>query len=75
MKNDISKTVAQLKEIRTEKKLSQTKFSSMLGMAAPTQLQNYEQGRTTPSIKKVEEWADALGYKIVLLPKDIEDTI
>lgn len=69
MKHKLCNTIAQLKAIRAGKHISQRELSLRLGMAAPQLLQSYEQGRNCPSIRRVEEIAEALGCEIVVKEK------
>lgn len=52
-----------IKEIRKEKKLSQTRLSELAGVSLRT-VQNYEAGNTQGSYEKMKSIADALGCTI-----------
>jgi transcriptional regulator with XRE-family HTH domain len=68
-KDDI---IASLREIRKEKGLSQDALSMALGHAGNkgSYISQVERGAYSPSVAVVITWADALGYELVLRPKE-----
>lgn len=54
---------AQIKKLRTDLKLSQTRFGKKIGISGKT-VSAYEQGRALPSFKVFEKIAKAYGVDI-----------
>jgi len=58
----------EFKALRMESKLSQKALAGLTGTGANT-IYNFEEGKSSPSIKTVEKWLDELGYEIDMHPK------
>lgn len=61
-----------LKEILKERKLSITKFSSMVGISQ-SNLSNYINGNISPKLETLEKIADCLGIEVTELFRRKED--
>lgn len=60
--------VAQLRLLRHEQGISRACFSERLGWGAWA-LNHWEVGRHTPKLPALVDWAQALGYDVVLVPR------
>jgi transcriptional regulator with XRE-family HTH domain len=58
----------EFKALRIESKLSQKALAGLTG-TAPNTIHNFEEGKSSPSIKTVEKWLNELGYEIDIHPK------
>ena len=58
-----------LKQLRTERGLSQSEFANMLGTSKQV-ISRYELGQTTPKISVVAEWCGTLGVNLDNLIND-----
>jgi transcriptional regulator with XRE-family HTH domain len=65
--SDIAK---QLRKIRREKELSQESLSAIMGLSDGGYVSQWELGRRNPTLSTLHNWADALGYRLTLEPKD-----
>ena len=60
--------ITELRRIRKESRMSQDAVAAALGKDS-TQITNYERGHQSPRISLIADWADTLGYELVLQPK------
>ena len=67
---EVSEIISQLRKTRLEMGISQDSVAAMLGNNAHGYISNVENGRKTPTLPTVARWADALGYRLVLEPKE-----
>ena len=58
----------EFKALRMESKLSQRALAGLTGTGVNT-IHNFEEGKSSPSIKTVERWLNELGYEIDIHPK------
>ena len=61
--------VSALREIRIERRLSQTTLAGNIGVGQNV-LAYRELGHCSPQLNSLTDWADALGFDIVLRPKE-----
>ncbi len=61
--------IGELREIRKSQRLSQDAVGAAIGKVA-TAMTAYESGQHSPKIDTLCQWADTLGYDVVLKPKD-----
>jgi transcriptional regulator with XRE-family HTH domain len=63
-----------VQELRRErqKTMSQVAMARKLGVSGPT-INNWEYGLSQVTVWNLAEWADALGYELKLIPKEVED--
>jgi transcriptional regulator with XRE-family HTH domain len=66
----MSDIVKQLRKIRQEQKLSQDAISILGGICSKGYVAKIESGYRDPQLRTVQRYADALGYKLVLEPKE-----
>jgi transcriptional regulator with XRE-family HTH domain len=66
----MSDIIDQLRKIRMEQGLSQDALSYLSGISSPHYVCKMEKGLRTPRIDMVSKWADALGYRLTLEPKE-----
>jgi transcriptional regulator with XRE-family HTH domain len=62
--------IDQLRKIRMEQGLSQDALSYLSGISSPHYVCKMERGIRNPRIEMVARWADALGYRLSLEPKE-----
>ena len=60
--------VEDLREIRLANKVSQEELADRAGYNR-TQVIRYEAGAFSPKLETVSNWADVLGYELILRPK------
>ena len=65
--NDIPK---QLRKIRREKEISQDSVAAIMGKSTVGYVSLLESGKRNPTLSTLNSWVDALGYRIVLEPKE-----
>jgi DNA-binding XRE family transcriptional regulator len=65
------KVIAQLREARRQMKLSQEALAAKLGMTvnSGSTISRFESETYNPTLARLVEWADALGYELALRPK------
>lgn len=56
-----------LREIRIQQQMSQVALAQQLGYHIST-ISYWEQGHSTPSLNRLEDWANALGRTIIISP-------
>ena len=65
---DGTKAIAEkLRAIRKEKKLSRRELAERIGYNEYT-LKSWESGRNIPALQAATDWANALGFDLVLVP-------
>jgi transcriptional regulator with XRE-family HTH domain len=62
--------VKQLRKIRRDKEVSQDTLSAIMGKANGGYVSQWEKGRRNPTLATLHTWADALGYRLKLEPKE-----
>ena len=70
MSRRVHSILSQLRKIRRDKELSQEYVSKRAGYLR-IQLCLYETGGREPRFQAVHDWAEALGYELVLRPKKV----
>jgi transcriptional regulator with XRE-family HTH domain len=65
----MSDIVQQLRKIRQDQKLSQDAISMLGGICSKGYVAKIESGYRCPTLKTVTRYAEALGYELVLRPK------
>jgi transcriptional regulator with XRE-family HTH domain len=65
----MSDIVKQLRKIRRDQEISQDALAAAAGMAKG-HISGLERGQRNPALTTLTNWAGALGYEIVLRPKE-----
>lgn len=65
----MSDIIKQLRKIRRDQELSQDAVEAVAALG-DGHISQLERGRRTPNLNTLTSWADALGYQIVLRPKE-----
>lgn len=62
-----------LKQVRSEKKLSQAALAELIGSSSRNAIGQYEEGKSEPGLAKLQEILGAMGYefKLSLVPKAV----
>lgn len=58
-----------LRSLRLEQGLSQEALTERLGLQSQSGFSRLERGFHSPTLVTLSNWADALGYEVVLRPK------
>lgn len=69
MSSNSKEIIEQLRCLRKESGINRHAFADLTGYN-PTQIYRYETGKRTPKLDTIFDMANALGYEIVLKPKD-----
>lgn len=64
------KIIQHLKSKRKSLGLSQTDIANLIGRKTYQTIHQWEKGTNCPNLKNLKDWANALGYDLVLTPKD-----
>jgi transcriptional regulator with XRE-family HTH domain len=62
--------IDQLRKIRMDRGLSQDALSYLSGISSAHYVCRMETGERNPRLEMVARWADALGYRLTLEPKE-----
>lgn len=68
MKEVLDPLAAALRAARRERGLSLQAVAQLMGRRSPQLVWQWEAGRHDPSLSNAREWAQALGYDLVLVP-------
>jgi predicted RNase H-like HicB family nuclease/DNA-binding XRE family transcriptional regulator len=62
-----------LRQVRSNKKLSQAELAALMGVSSRNAIGQYEEGRSEPGLAKLQEILGAMGYefKLTLVPKAV----
>lgn len=63
----------EMKIIRVSKQISQTDFAEALGVGNCTMVSRYEKGLSNPTIDRMDEMLNILGYELAIVPKGYRD--
>lgn len=70
---DYKQLLSMMKEIRTSKKISQQSFAESLGVGDKSMISRYEKGGINPTIDRMDEMLNLLGYELAIVPKGYRD--
>ena len=70
---DYKNILSEMKSIRLSQEISQTDFADMLGVGNCTMISRYENGGINPTIDRMDEMLNILGYELAIVPKGYRD--
>jgi DNA-binding transcriptional regulator YiaG len=67
---EVNEVISELRQIRVAMGISQDAVAALVAQNGHGWISQCESGKKTPTIAAVARWADALGYKLTLEPKE-----